>query len=364
VQEQSSLEVTVIETAKPRRARPSSLQMARLCERNPWLSIRYPASRAATRFGSAVDQQVSTVISCIASGAMESLPSEEDLLVETSKILDWLENNYPIEQWEWHVQERVELLDPETGEVLTGGTPDLLCLHRAQPRFVCIDWKKRGQLWAGHLQKPDVNDQQLAYVTAFWLKLARMGIPIGSAKIILAAWDDTGVYPMESSDITEDRLTEVVEAIRAVPPVDVDGPQPEASVGDHCDHCYVRMHCSEHLLPMAVAVQAGLPAPFAEFVGQPLTAKTAATALGWLESATRVLREAKKIVELVEGNVDAFVTQNGPVQVGEMMYGPQLVKGKRAGATVKTLEKEGLQRLVRAADEKVKCKWYPAPKRE
>lgn len=351
---------------KVKRVRPSSLGMAKCCPRSPWLSVKYPASHAVTRFGSAVDKQVSVVLSCIAVGDLANLPTEEDLLPETGKILDWLERNYPIEQWTWHIQEKVELHDPETGELLTAGTPDLVCVHRTDPVFVVIDWKKSGQMYAGHLQKPDENDQQLAYLAATWLCLVAER-KIERSKIILACFDDRGVTPLESGTpeqpwITEDRLTAVVESIRAVPPVDVDGPQPEAEVGDHCGHCWQRMHCSEHLLPMAVATQAGLPAPFAEFTGAEMAVETVVKALSWLEGAKRVLSEAKKIVELVEGNVDSFVTQNGPVTVEAMTYGPVLAKGKRAGATVKTLEAEGLTRLIRQGDDKVTCKWYKAPK--
>ena len=348
------------------RVRPSSLHLAEVCRRAPYLSVKYPASHEVTRFGTAVDKQVSVILSCIAVGDTDNLPSDDELLPETSIILDWLEANYPIEKWEWHIQERVELLDPETGEVLTAGTPDLLCLHRTEPVLVDIDWKKSGQLYAGHLQKPDKNIQQLAYVTAAWLKYSQTR-KIERAKIILACWDDRRVVALESGTaeapwITVDRLTEIVQRVRAVPPVDPNAPAPEAAVGEYCDHCYQRMHCAEHLLPPAVVTQAGLPEPFAEFVDQPMTVDVASKALSWLDGADRVLREAKKIRDLVEGNVDAFVSSNGPVQVGELMYGPREVKGRKAGATVKTLEKEGLQRLIREGESTVKCKWYPAPK--
>jgi hypothetical protein len=362
------IEVAVMNVSKHRRVRPSSLQMAEQCKRAPYLSIKHPASHAVTRFGSAVDQQVSIVLSCIATGDMDNLPTDEDLLPETSVILDWLEANYPHEAWEWHVQERVELLDPEAGEVLTAGTPDLLCLHRTDPVLVDIDWKKSGQLYAGHLQRPDQNIQQLAYVTAAWLKYSRER-KIERAKIILACWDEKRVIPLASGTaerpwITEDRLAEVVERVRAVPPVDMEAPQPEASVGEHCMHCYQRMHCAEHLLPLAVVIQAGLPAPYAEFIDpdKPLVAETTVKALAWLEECERMQAGIKKIHDLVEGNVDAFVTQHGPVTVGELAYGPQEVKGKRAGATIKTLEKEGLARLIREGETKTKCKWYPSPK--
>ena len=344
-----------------RLVRPSSLQLASECARSPWLAIKHPASHAATRFGSAVDAQVSIVLSCISLGDTSNLPSDDELLLETSLIMDWVESHYPIEQWYWHVQERVELLDPESREVLTAGTPDLMLLHRTEPRCVCLDWKKRGQVFAGHLAAPDENMQQLAYLTAFWLEASKTR-KIESASIVLAAWNETGVYPMESQPITEARLSEVIETIRAIPPVDPDAPQPEAAVGEHCLRCWQRGHCDEHLLPLAVVTKAGLPVPYAEFVGGDLTAETTVKALTWLEGAKRVLSEAKKIVDLVEGNADAYVTQNGAVTVGELCYGPQEVKGRKAGATVATLTKEGLTRLIREGETKIKCKFYPAPK--
>ena len=198
-------------------------------------------------------------------------------------------------------------------------------------------------------------------MTAFWLQTVRTR-KIEQAKIVLACWDAMGVSPQESSIISENRLTEIITRVRAVPMVDPAGPRPEASVGEHCLHCYKRMHCPEYLLPMAVAIQAGVPAPFAEFTEQPLTVETTVKALVWLEACERMQAGIKKIHDLVEGNVDAYVTQEGPVRVGEMLYGPTLTKPRKAGATVETLKAIGREDLIRMGDPKVKCKWYPAPK--
>jgi hypothetical protein len=133
-------------------------------------------------------------------------------------------------------------------------------------------------------------------------------------------------------------------------------------VGKHCEHCWQRLHCDEHLLPGAIAVKAGLPAPYAEFVGGELTAEVTIRALKWLEEAESMHAKIGAIINLVRGNADAHVTQNGPVRVGELLYGPRPTNGARSGATVATLEKEGLQRLIRPAKAGTKCKWYPAEK--
>jgi hypothetical protein len=64
---------------------------------------------------------------------------------------------------------------------------------------------------------------------------------------------------------------------------------------------------------------------------------------------------------MIEDNVDAFVKQNGPVTVGDLCYGPVEVKGRRGGATVKTLEEMGLTNLIREGKISIKCKYYKAP---
>jgi hypothetical protein len=342
----------------PRPVRPSSLHLAEMCQLAPRLATEYPTSQAATRFGSAVDRQVSAILSCLQIGDFDNLPSAEDTLPETTKLLEWLEENYPRAQWTYFIQERVELLDPETGELLTGGTPDLVCLHRTEPLFVVVDWKKAGQLWAGHLPPPDTNLQQLSYVAGYWLRFAKEGRKIEEAHIVLACWSEKGVIALPNKEpITDQRLWTVVDRVRKVPRIDLSAPRPEASVGEHCLHCYQRMHCHAHLLPLAVVTKAGLPEPFAEFVDQPITVETTIKALGWLEAADTVLREAKRIRDLVEGNIDAFVTQNGAVEVGALTYGPEQVKGKRLGATVETLTKMGLLQLIREGKTSLKCRW-------
>jgi hypothetical protein len=64
------------------------------------------------------------------------------------------------------------LRDPVSGEEFEPGTPDLLCLHRTLPKLHVVDWKKRAQMFAGHLPAPDENPQQLYYLAAAWLEIA------------------------------------------------------------------------------------------------------------------------------------------------------------------------------------------------
>lgn len=326
--------------------------MAEHCARAPWLSTKYRESRPVTRFGSAVDVQVSTLLSG------NQLPEGKEVLLETEKIIDWAQNNYPSTEWEWYPQHPIVVADPLTGEVLTKGTPDLICLHRTLPKIHVVDWKKKGQFWAGHLPPPDENPQQLSYLAGAWLEFAATR-KIDEGQIVLACWDAKGVLPLYSSVIDEDRLWDIVARVKAVPKVDPEGEQPEATVGDHCDDCYQRMHCDAHLLPATVVATVGLPAPgFADIAKEPITADNVAAALAWAEKADELTKTAAQTVKAVRANIDAYVRQFGSVQVGAMEYGPVPTKGKRMGATVETLEKEGLQRLIRPAKAGVKCDWF------
>jgi len=334
--------------------------MAESCARAPYLSAKYNQSMENTRFGGDVDRQVSTLLK----GNLDDLPEDQPIHPETQIILNWLAENYPASDWEYHVQEKVTLLDPMSSadppDELTNGTPDLICVHRTEPIFVDIDWKSIGQMWAAHLAPPDENLQQLSYVAGFWLASSRK---FESARIVLACWDARGVKPLESQPILADQLGDIVRRIAAVPGIDLEEVQPEASVGDHCDHCYQRMHCDAHLLPAGALVKAGLTsgeaavAGFEEASGQ-LDAESAVRALAWMEQAKRVLKSAQGMVDIVEANVNAYSVREGPIVAGEMAYGPCLSAGKRMGATVATLEKEGLQRLIRPGKPGVRYKWF------
>lgn len=338
------------------RVRPSSLGLAAFCARAPWLSAKHNESRPVTRRGSDVDRQVSYMLA----HPCQELP--EELLPEAGILLDWVALEYPSSEWEWHPQLAVELNDPATGELLTKGTLDLLCVHRTRPKIAVIDWKKKGQLWAGHLPPPDRNPQQRAYIAAAWLKV-RISRKLDDGEIVLACWDERGVKPLRNLEpITAETIGQIIEEVRAIPPLDLDSPQPEASIGDHCDHCYQRMHCDAHLLPAAVVTATGLAKP-GQFAQGAITAENVQAALIWVNCAEELIRQAKQIVEMVGDNIDAFVKQTEPVTIGEMTYGPVPVKGKRLGATVATLEKEGLHRLIREGKESVACKWYPALKK-
>ena len=339
-----------------KRVRPSSLGMAQHCKRAPWLSSNFHESHVATRLGSAVDRQLTSLILGAA--------LDDDILPETEVLFAWLSETFPPNEWEYHAQLPVVLLDPKDQSELTRGTPDLICRHRTEPRLSIVDYKKRGQLWAGHLPPPDENPQLRAYLAAAWLTLATDERPIKWGEIVLACWDENGVLALKNMEpLSAQTLWAIVEEIRAVPPVDSDGPMPEASVGDHCTHCWQRMHCDAHLMPAVVASQIGLVEPEATGVSAgAITSDNVVAALTWLDRSGEVLATAKKLREFVQDNVDNYVDRFGPVVVGELAYQAVVTKGKRQGPTVTECEARGLFDLIRPGKPGVRHTWKPIPK--
>ncbi len=324
-----------------RRARPSGFAVAEHCQLAGWLAARYPESNPAMRFGSLVDRQVSRAL---AAGAVVLEPGEA-LEPETEAILAWVAEQYPRGEWEYHVQRRVHLRHPLTDEALTDGTPDLVVVNRARRLFHDVDWKKRGQMWGGRLGEPGENLQQLIYVAAKWLELSAE-IRIEEARVVLAFWDGAGVDPRGSDPILEGDLMAIVSRVEAVPPVDADGPAPEAGLGPHCDACHQKHHCTAHLMPGAIAVREGL-VPFGDGARVEITEANVRDALSWIARAKSAEATIGVLRKYLSEQVNAYVDRAGPVAMGKLEYRAIPTRGKRSGPTVAECEARGLFDLIR-----------------
>lgn len=322
--------------------RPSALQLAEECDRAPWLGQRYREGNEATRHGDAVDADVS----------IELVGGGEAKTPEGRGLAAWVRRRFAGPGVKFFVQRKVVLADPVTGETLTEGTPDLLVLIEGPPRqLVVVDWKSKGQLFAGHIEMPANNLQQMAYAVA-----AGMEFEADEVQIILAFFDKKGIDPIEGKSMPGAEWWPLIERIKQVPHVDVDGPEPLATTGDHCDRCYQKMHCSAYLLPAMKEAPAAL-VPFSEGGNGLATQEEALAALAWLDQADDVMKKAGKIRALVEDQLKTFVTLNGPLRSGNREWGPIPTNGKRTGPTVAELEDLGLSNLIKPGKPGVKFDW-------
>lgn len=322
--------------------RPSALQIAEKCDRAPYLGHKYKQGNANTEHGKGVDGE--------ASADLSGGPAATD--PEARAIVDWVRTTWPIGA-EFYVQRKIKLVDPVTGEVLREGTADLIINVPMYRKVWVVDFKSKGQWWSGYLAKPDDNLQQHCYGMG-----AAMEFGADEYEIVLALFDGRGVDPQHSQAFPAASWWPMLERLKAIKPFDPDGPEPEATIGDHCDHCWQRMHCSAHLLPAMAEVPVAL-VPFTEGGGE-LTPERALAALDWIDRADDAIKKAKRVRDLVEAQVDTFVRLNGPVRRGDKEYGPVPTNGKRSGPTVAELEKAGLQHLIKDGDPGVAFKWRKA----
>lgn len=321
--------------------RPSSLQIAEKCNRAPWLGQRYNEENDAQRHGSTVDADVSLVL----------VEGGEPKTKEGAALIAWVRQRFGAGV-KFYVQHGVRLVDPVTGDTLTEGTPDLLVLIEGKTRrLVVVDWKKKGQFYAGHLEMPDNNLQQMAYAVA-----AGMEFEADEVQIILACFDERGILPIEGESLEGGKWWPLIDRIKAVPHVDLDGPEPQATKGEHCDGCYQKLHCSAYLMPAMGDVPVAL-VPFTEGGGGLATHEQALAGLEWLDRANDAIKKAKKVVDLVEGQVQTFATLNGPIRQGNKEWGPIPTAGKRSGPKLEELEEMGLTNLIKAGKPGVKFDW-------
>lgn len=288
--------------------RPSSLNLARFCALSPVLSERFGHRNEATERGNDVDAQVTAEL-------VDGVVAHDR---DARAVLGWIADNLAGAS-ELRAQQGVRLLDPDTGGLLTEGTPDLVAV--SGDAVTVIDYKKREQMLAGRLATPDDNLQLHAYALAEVMRLdARAYV------VTLLLFGDGEAEALSSEVYTPETWGPVLGAIRRIQ--DQQEENPRATTGAHCLACYPRAHCPAWLLPAAPAELEPLTKPGG------LTAENRGRAL----LATIALEElAAKAKEALKADVAA----NGPIVVGDRKWAPVVMPG-RAGVDTKALERDGL----------------------
>jgi hypothetical protein len=292
--------------------RPSSLSIARFCMLAPALSELWPSRNDAADRGNAVDGQFT--------GELRDGVVATD--ADARACIGWVAEH--LAGHEVMPQQRVRLLDPDTGGLLTEGTADLVAVRGDGP-VVIVDLKKREQMLAGRLTEVDSNLQLHSYGLAEMLRLGH-----GAYQLCLLLFGDGEVEAQWSEIYTVHSWMPVLEEIRAIQDRQEANPKPTS--GPHCLACYPRVHCPSWTLP---AHQGPTELePFTKPGG--LTRENFGRALAAREAL-------KDVVELVGEQLKAFADANGgkvPVGGGKA-WGSVMSKGK-ASIDAKKLEADGL----------------------
>ena len=306
--------------------RPSGLQIAEHCSLAGWLAREYPHTSEAAERGNDVDREVSAELK---SGVYTS----ED--PDVRACVEWVKQNLDMQQG-LAIHERIELIDPDTGELLTAGTPDVV--GRDFDGLVVVDFKKREQWFAARLAPPDENLQLHAYALAHALS---SGVP--GYQLCLLLFGDGEVEAKFSRTYTAADWRPYLERIRRISARALDdggndSVRPKGYSGPHCTGCYQRSHCPHWMLPPIEAHGAGV--------------LTAVTQPGGITTAN-ASRALVLYMQLAEAHerlgemLRAFVAAEGPIAVGEeKQWGPITCQGRKS-ADVSALEKAGLHQFVK-----------------
>jgi hypothetical protein len=311
--------------AEPSYVRPSALSQAESCAHFLELAERFPETSIYAARGSEVDAQNTAAI-------LDGAAAKDRDAIACLKALQDLQL-----EGEIHAQEKVSLVDPDTGTILTEGTPDVQVVS---PSLVAtVDWKKREQQFAGYLADPDDNLQLHAYSLA--TALAR---GVGSYQNILILFGGgkaeaklSRVYPIPEWIPFLDRIRAVQWKERTPSP------------GAHCANCWQRWVCSSYRERAKLALTL---LPSTEL--GPLTDEQAALLV---ERAEQV----KAAVNLALDMAKAHQRQGGAIRSASgKVYLPTVCSGRKS-ADIEALEEAGLTQYIREGESYERWTWKKDP---
>jgi hypothetical protein len=189
--------------------RPSILQRAESCGLVPALAEQYPETSNAADNGTAIHAAIAR---------------DDRSVPEAKAAREWVESNLV---GELIYERKAALVDLETMEVLTEGTPDLVSGPDTDDTIAVTDWKT-GQ--PDNVAEPDANLQLIAYGLAVSdgrrFRCVIVFLHGGKAD---ARW--SRIFEPDEHAALQGRISSIVHA------------EPIAKPGEHCQSCYQRVYC-------------------------------------------------------------------------------------------------------------------------
>lgn len=294
--------------------RPSSLGLAEKCSHFVDLAEKYPETSEAAERGNVVDEEISAALSG------KAPPSDADAIACTNlfggEILP--PNNAAVS-----LHEKVILYDPDTGETLTEGTPDVQILYGRL--VITVDWKKREQYYSGYLSDPDDNLQLHSYSLA---KAFAAGAT--SYQNIIVIFGDGKAEAVEGRVFVIHEWNPILDRIRKV-----QAKERTPSPGAHCANCWQRWVCGSY----RERAKLGLTLLGDGTISGPLSDEQAALLV---ERATAVKQAAELALDLAK----AHQRGGGHIVKDGKQYVPTVCQGRETG-NVEMLRADGLTKYIK-----------------
>jgi hypothetical protein len=302
--------------------RPSALALAEKCGLSVDLAERFPEQGPWAAAGKAVHAEIEAWVKTKAEPTSPAAQAARDILLA-------------YDGWAIHCEERITLVDPETGDRITEGTPDIIAIG-PEAQIVVIDWKSG---WAGHVPDPDDNLQLLAYGAAAVVKYGGSTLQVTIAKRL---FDPNKRVILHSRLMTPDEIWPIIDRIAAVER----NRTSEAQRGLHCGSCFSRARCYAWMLPAHEGE--GPLVPFTQPEVE-LTNDQRVRAL----MACDAMEDA---IELVRARIKADVETGIDVVADGKVYRPITCKGKES-ASVKELREAGMIQFIRRGADYPRWQW-------
>jgi len=304
--------------------RPSALALAEKCGLSVQLADQFPEQGPWAEAGKMIHAEIEAWVKDKAEPISPAAVAACDIL-------------RAYDDWIIRCEERIALRDPETGEEITSGTPDIVAIG-PENQIVIIDWKTG---WAGHVPEPDQNLQLLAYGAAAMVECNGSSLQVVIAKRLF----DPAKRKIEHSRIYRpDEIWPIIDRIQAIQTKAAR--KAEATRGVHCRDCFSRSHCYAWVLPAHEGPGALVPftQPAAELTNdQRVRALLACDAM-------------EEIVDLVRARIRADVESGVDVIADGKTYRPVSAKGKES-ASIKELRAAGMEQFIRRGADYVQWRW-------
>lgn len=295
--------------------RPSSLNVP--CGLSSALAERFPETSAAAERGTGIHAEIAAALN------MQHPPESP----EAAAAVAWVCSEFA--GAEMFPEEPLELRDPETDELITAGTCDLVVVSDVS--VTVLDFKTGRKEFVTPAEK---NLQLAAYLAAAMVRWDRSS---GAAGLVFLDGSRVDAPPM----FTTCDAWDVIERVR------IESRRPAiAAPGEHCARCFQRVHCESYRSRAALALTLLPKAP----TDLTLTDEDA-TAL------VLRLKAVRDACDLAEDLAKAHVQAGGRIVADGKVWAPVQVSGRRSGPSVKDLEAQGLGHLVKPGAPSTRWEW-------
>ena len=294
--------------------RPSMLNHP--CGLAPALAEAHPETSGAAMRGTSIHAEIVRAWNA----------GEESSVPEALAATKWIAANC---EGELRFEQHVSLIDSDSMETITEGTPDLVVLDGAVATV--YDWKT-GR--SENVTPADDNLQLIAYGLA--------SCDGGPFRVCLVFLDGDKVDPRYSRTFDPSEHAALLGRVKAAAVR-----KPEAHAGDWCGSCYQRQYCH--------AWRAQLSTALALVDGDKALAVTDENA-GQIMARAKAVKEA---AEIAEDMIKAHVRAGGICEVNGKVLALGMCKG-RESADVKALKDAGLVQYLKQGADYERATWKKA----